>query len=429
MYNKQFTHWNIHKYLRKQDVPSMAEHIANHEERHQASPEVVPFYGRLVDASQVKRSLKRHSRRQKQQNLESNDILEMSFAERPSMLASSSAATSDALAMVSADQVRSHIEQIFPDDVLRIVPTKGNCITHPLGYQQDLSIGELGALSVAILQTDYHLEQMFARAASLVAQAPQQPAQHPGLLEVGAQFGSYDPLYLGHTALRRQLQHLKSALQIASNSYARMSTAGDPTPSRTTDQSARVMSRDFYGRFWLGLSFEKKVLANQNFADSAEKLVSTACHTASRILSQDHFHFIPWACFVACYPPQSPTLAELVNEARAQCLHKFSDKSESVSTQCAEQVHSMSYILFNSEFRRDIALVLLRLIISEFRRKTSAVYDHQFDLLNRLFEALETQSSDMAQIEEVLQKWANASLSIAQNIRFDYDRRCREVTS
>ena len=145
----------------------------------------------------------------------------------------------------------------------------------------------------------------------------------------------------------------------------------------------------------------------------AFNMFDDVCGQVQGILEDNHSHFLHWTCFVVCLPEGDDRLN--------QDILKFVKSMTSRSLTSSDPRNVIQKILHGSPMREHIALVLLGIIIDDFRQRCSLQNAEMLKLLAQLFDHLLDQEDKLTSedVEPVLQQWAKASCSVAELIHAD----------
>lgn len=264
----------------------------------------------------------------------------------------------------------------------------------------------LTSLSIAMLQTDFHYRQNDEDA----------PPRTHGRTEKEDRYPSTTLSPPQSLAGSEELCDLEFVLHNSNVAYARFpNTRQQPSPE-PPQLSARQQgqAKDFYARHWLAISLLSKCGIEKPDV-TAFKLLGQTQEQVGPMVLENHPHLLPWIAFVVCYPGNfkysKPIQHMSLNATLAMsgALLPKNDPRRQIQQRLA-----------SSKFRKSICLVMLRQVISFFRRETQQSHLDALDLLARLFDTIEVHGEFGGDVvEETLRRWAETSLSIANVIEQD----------
>ena len=192
---------------------------------------------------------------------------------------------------------------------------------------------------------------------------------------------------------------------------ARHSPSSEPPQSSARQQG---QAKDFYARHWLALHLLSESGDKTTIAAAFILLHQTNDQVAP-MLDGNHPHFLPWIAFVVCYPGKFNVSRVL----QYQTLN-FTKTISGLRLSRYDPRRQIQQCLASSNMRKSICLVLLRQVISNFRKEIQRSHLDALDLLARLFDNIEAHGDfDAEVVEETLRRCAESSLSIAKVIEAD----------
>jgi hypothetical protein len=422
MFKKRFSDWNISKYVRQRDLPLISGQIAAYREEHGKSPIAVSVNGRYVDAAKVARSLKRHRIRRRK-------IFGRSDTSTPSVSTTSSSGTTIDPHEKIVSQTEAGTRARYPgggqasNEIYNCASRLSrririhDLLCDYLEPQEDLTAEELTVLHVAILQTDFHcrdseLSHPSSAKRHLMVTSTQGPNCHFSTAMCGTNF--WIP------SQPAELQDLAFVLHESNVYYDfvadRRGRSG--VASYLCSPTEKTQARDFYARYWLGLSLVAKADAKQRekMYKTAFSLFGQACDQIGLALQEDHPHFLPWVCFLVCYPETWKAVGNL--ERLQNHTLEFTLKMTEVVDPQNHPRWKIQNRIKATAFRRHICLVLLRKIVAVFRQETQDAHLESLQVLAQLFDHIDQHDHfDAIVIEETLQRWGMASKDIANIIQ------------
>jgi hypothetical protein len=419
MFKRRFAEWDLYKVVREQDVSQLENEIAAYRILHNRTPAVLKVNGRFVEAEKVIRSLKRHRTRPRKASDESDppDLTTSDYS--PTVLGDDVPETpvfditlgaSDCTIQLSpaSEAPLKHTDDPLDTKSYSIVDLK----RHQTGLLLNFTPQEMNALSLAILQTDYHwgelhVERSFNGTVRAFTSSPH------GLIP--------SALISSHATMlhqSRELLDLESILYQSSMYYDNLALKRRSLiSSHQCSTHEATQARDFYARYWLGLILGAG--ASHRDLRLAWSLYDSVFAQTGPVLKEDHPHFLPWICFIICYPPRWAHNAHEAQILQEKTLSFAQWMTESVGGR-TDPRFIIQQKLSRSSHRRDIALVLLRYIVETFHRTTQGHYVQDLQLLAQLFDHINQEDElDEVEVEKTLRKWAKASLSIAEVIERD----------
>ena len=385
MYTKRLREWNVVKNIVSHDVQEYLQRSKNPIEL--TSPDgssSIKLRGRMV----TKRRLLNHMKRRKITHYAESNEAEVEEDDSTSTRNALSENTDEHHANLNekADEVPyQDCERIPKKDEVSI----------------NLTSEELTSLSVAMLQTDFHYRGNSEDTSPVFRGKPKKQVLHPLVALSRAQLLAGPP----------ELRDLAFILHHSNVAYARFPNARNPSSPQPFQMAARQQSqaKDMYARHWLAGR-----LASKGVHDESLGLLSRNTDQLISILLGDHPHFLPYIAFVVCY--QVPF--DVWNEHVHQHVVEFSLKMSKLILKHRHPYSQILERLMTSDFSKSICLVLLRQVISNFRRELQSSHMKSLDLLAQLFDTIEDcESFDGNVVEETLRRWAEGSLTIANVIK------------
>jgi hypothetical protein len=408
MYKRRFAEWGVFKNIREQDVPRLREDIANYRAEHNASPVELHVNGTVVEADRVKRSLIRHERRVRKNSNESRTQDVMGGVEFEVLSGDSSDDS------VVAENCSLQLTPFSDTTASDASPEEPRCpvvslTRHQTGVVGDLTSAELTGLSIAVLQADYHLGEL--RLAGRFMGADQ--------AFTTSAFGFQPVPYVSPTVstVRPSVEmlDLESILYQSNRYYDSISAKRRKLPSGLHQCSGTevTQARDFYARHWAGLILGAGARSNLPLA---WKLLDGVWDQTRHVLRDDHPHFLPWICFVICYPRDWVSSYRDADYLQAKTLGFAQWMTESVGGR-DDPRFIIQQKLQRSCHQRDLALILLRQIVNRFLSDTQNNYAEELQVLAQLFRHIDQVAHlDAAEIEATLASWAGRSLDLAKVI-------------
>lgn len=401
MLKGRFHRWAIAKYITKKDSLAALERIMAYRREHGFSPDTVVVRGRTLSAEKVVKHLKRHSDSVRSLGVQSGSEHSSAPINAGREIDEYSPRSQDRFGEPWPGEAPAEIETEGDEEVG--VTNRGSrlmsisALVEQSPSPQQLASEELSTLYVAILQTDYHLrDQEFDEHNEDQSTGRNQQDQWRGSPRLPAYTFASPP----------GMRNFEIALHQTNNYYDGLADI-QRQKSWTLSSRQQTQARDFYARYWVGLG----LLDNRKY-ETAFSLFKRADDHIITIVEENHPHFLPWMCFVACYPFQTSHHHSL----QEQTL-RF---SRDISTTVLTLNHPMPQIqqqIVDSEYRKDICLALLRRVIEIFRHETQDSHLQELQLLAKLFD--EVDKIDEGNVEMILAQWAASSLSIAEIIKED----------
>ena len=382
MYTQHLREWNVAKNITSQDVLEYLQGL-----KHPADltfpdgSSSIMIRGRMI----AKQKLLKHIRRCNA--LHKTEPKEADFVEENAPRTSKAS---------SEDKDEYHTTHSKITDEVPYQDCESTPVTDELSI--NLTSEELNSLSIAMLQTDFHYQQNDEDTSLDIEGTTKKQFRHPLLAHSPSQLLAGPP----------ELCDLAFILNHSNVAYAQFPDTkclSSAEPFRLAARQQR-QAKDMYARHWLavelfpkGVHKETSRLLVQNWAQMP-------------LMLEDHPHFLPWIAFVVCYTGSSGCQT-MSNMGFRRCIL--------LSTEILPENDPRRQILerlMASKFRRSICLVLLRQVISIFRRELQSSHMQSMELLARLFDTIEKcESFDGNVVEETLRRWAEGSLAIADVIR------------
>lgn len=428
MLKKRLTTWNVTKYVRGKDIEGAMAEISNQRQKRNSTPETVQINGKTLDTSKVKRSLRRHDLRQpkhapnRQSRLNSsNSLTRTSLLSTPSKHAS-------AESLVSSRN--NATEELCPQNFQAISGYEGIDMVEAaetMPYQDDLSAEELSTLGVAILQTDFFLTER----ARLAAQKEKDRIPD-GILRLGTRqdrSSQRNGSLLGFNLVEsHELRSLRKILEQSRKNHDWLPTTHDQQLGQTYDLSCRERTgaRDLYGRYWILFNLDYFKPDRPYYRPPVWQQMRKSVNA---VIREHHPHFLPWICFVMCFPCrwiERPEHSDYYDVLRHRDERARKVSLRLVLFSSANQMAKddprliIQMVLMHSPFKREIALRLLRQMIDRFRAETQDKHLESLQLLAQFFDTIDKfEDFSEEQIEETLRMWAKSSLDIAEIISLE----------
>ena len=385
MYTKRLREWNVVKNIVSHDVQEYLQRSKNPIEL--TSPDGSSSFklrGRMV----TKRRLLNHMKRRKITHYAESNEAEVEEDDSTSTRNALSENTDEHHANLNekADEVPyQDCEGILEKDEMSI----------------DLTSEQLTSLSIAMLQTDFHYRGNDEETPSDSQGEAEKQVSHPLLALSPAQLLAGPP----------ELCDLAFVLHHSNVAYAQIPNTRNSSSPQPFQLAARQQrqAKDIYARHWLAGSLHTKGVFKKSF-----ELLYQNIDQLEPIVREHHPHFLPWIAFVVCYQGAFKAW----KDSLYQHLVKYSLRmSEIVLGPCHPNTQILQRLM-TSNFCKSICLVLLRQVISNFRRELQSSHMKSLDLLARLFHTVEANDNlDGDLVEETLRRWAEGSLAIADVIR------------
>ena len=386
MYTQRLREWNVAKNISSQDVREYLQQLKHHPADLTAldGSSSIMLRGRMITERKLLNHVKRrkilHEAEPDQANVEEEESV------RTRNASSEGKDECHASLLDTMDEVPyQDCEKILEKDEASI----------------ELTSEELTSLSIAILQTAFHYRGDDEDTSPEIQRITEKPVPHPLLALSPSQLLAGPP----------EMCDLAFILHHSNMVYAQFPNTRNPSSTQPFQLVAKQQSqaKDMYARHWLAGRLTPEYAAHK----STDLLIQNIDQLKPMLLEQ-HPHFVPWIAFVVCYKGFDRAWDEIVYE-----------NVVGISLQMSKMLlgprHPNSQILqrlVTSTFRKSICLVLLRQVISNFRRELQSSHMQYLDLLARLFETIEKcKNLDGDLVEETLRRWAESSLAIANVVK------------